>query len=55
MVNDGWKLVMKSDWCDEGVGAYLLLGKCAEDGTVTPEIMLDPSRVWLLATDSKVL
>lgn len=55
MVDNGWRLVIKSDGCDEGVGACLLLVKCDEDGSVTPEMMLDQGRVRLLATDSKVL
>jgi hypothetical protein len=38
-----------------GVGACLLLVKPVSEGEVTAEIMLDPDRVRLISTDSKVL
>lgn len=55
MMRQGWRLVVKSDGCNTGVGACLLLVKAAEDGSVTPAMMSDPSSMSLLATDSKVL
>ncbi len=55
MMREGWRLVVKSDGCNDGVGACLLLVRCDADGSVTPEMMLDASRVRLIATDSKVL
>ena len=50
-----WRLTVKSDGCDKGVGACLLLVRPHDDGEVTAELMLDPDRVRLIATDSKVL
>ena len=38
-----------------GVGAYLLLVKCGNDGEITPEMMLDPNGLRLLSVDSRVL
>jgi hypothetical protein len=55
MVKDGWRLVIKSDGSDVGVGACMMLVKCEEGGEVTPEMMLDPEKVRLVATYCKVL
>jgi hypothetical protein len=54
-MRSGWRLVVKSDGSDVGVGAYLLLMRAGDDGEVTSEMMLDKSRVRLVSTDSKVL
>jgi site-specific DNA-cytosine methylase len=55
MISDGWRIVIKSDGSDLGVGACLLLVKAGRDGEVTPEMMLDTERVRLIATYCKVL
>jgi hypothetical protein len=55
MVQRGWRLVIKSDGCDRGVGACMLLVKPGENGEVTAEHMLEEDRVRLVSTDSKVL
>ena len=55
LMKEGWRMVIKSDGSNVGVGACLLLVKCGHDGEVTPEMMLDPNRVRLLSVDSKVL
>jgi hypothetical protein len=55
LMQEGWRIVIKSDGSNVGVGACLLLVKCGNDGEITPEMMLDPNRVRLLSVDSKVL
>ena len=55
LMKEGWRIVIKSDGSNVGVGACLLLVKCGNDGEITPEMMLDPNRVRLLSVDSKVL
>ena len=39
LMQEGWRLVIKSDGSNVGVGACLLLVRCGEDGEVTPEMM----------------
>jgi hypothetical protein len=55
MIAKGWKIVIKSDGSDVGVGACMLLVKADTVSEITPELMLDPDRVRLLGVDSKVL
>ena len=55
LMRKGWRLVIKSDGSDVGVGACLLLVRPGPDGEVTAEMMLDHTRVRLISTDSKVL
>jgi len=55
MIAKGWKIVIKSDGSDVGVGACMLLVKADAVSEITPELMLDPDRVRLLGVDSKVL
>ena len=54
-MKEGWRIAIKSDGSNVGVGACLLLVKCENDDEITPEMMLDPNRVRLLSVDSKVL
>ena len=55
LMQEGWRLVIKSDGSNVGVGACLLLVRCGKDGEVTPEMMLDANRVRLISVDSKIL
>ena len=55
LVQLGWRLVIKSDGSNEGVGSCLLLVKCGADGVVTPDMLRDPTKVRLISTDSKIL
>ena len=54
-MQEGWRLVIKRDGSNVGVGACLLLARCGVDGEVTPEMMLDANRVRLISVDSKIL
>ena len=38
LMRKGWRLVIKSDGCDKGVGACLLLVRPDENGEVTAEM-----------------
>ena len=40
-MQEGWRLVIKSESSNVGVGACLLLARCGDNGEVTPEMMLD--------------
>jgi hypothetical protein len=55
LMQEGWRLVIKSDGSNVGVGACLLLVRCGADGEVTPEMMLNANRVRLISVDSKIL
>ena len=55
LMQEGWRLVIKSDGSNIGVGACLLLVRCGGDGEVTPEMMLDASMVRLISVDTKIL
>ena len=54
-LSDGWCIVVKTDACNTGAGACLLLVKCANAKDVTEEMLADPTRVKLISTLSKVL
>ena len=52
-MHEGWRLVIKSDGSNVGVGACLLLVRCGDDGEVTSEMMSDANRVRLISVDSR--
>jgi hypothetical protein len=55
LLDDGWVIVVKTDASATGIGASLLLVKCADARDMTEERMSDPANVRLIATCSKVL